>query len=322
MYSIDARNMVVRMRKVLGRSIRAISFATGVSKSTVHRWIKRHPCVLKAKKRVGFHAAAWQQIGDAIAAKLRECPFCSLEDLRNHLVQEAHVRCKSTSTVSRWLRHKLGYSRKRVSGKYVVRNARIDDLKQSFKQRMHGVPIDDVMSIDETSIYFAENSKYGYSPKGVPLKNRVQPSRKYIAFRLTLVLAVSSNQVVHYELMPGSCNTARFASFIRSLPAGCPHKLLMDNVAFHKTHLVQHAIRDKQLECIFVPPYSPQFNPIENVFAVLKAQLRRIVDNMGQLDVDAIAYAMSSIEGSALHNCFAHAWKLIGDIKCRVPKQG
>lgn len=49
----------------------------------------------------------------------------------------------------------------------------------------------------------------------------------------------------------------------------------MDNVSFHHSHKVQQTIREKEWECLFVPPYSPVFNPIEGVFSIVKRHYQK-----------------------------------------------
>ena len=48
----------------------------------------------------------------------------------------------------------------------------------------------------------------------------------------------------------------------------------MDNVLFHKTKIICDLFNKSTNKSLFIPPYSPQFNPIENVFAVIKNQFK------------------------------------------------
>ncbi len=51
--------------------------------------------------------------------------------------------------------------------------------------------------------------------------------------------------------------------------------VIMDNLGSHKSQAVRHAIRSVGARLIFLPPYSPDLNPIEQVFAKLKTLLRK-----------------------------------------------
>jgi transposase len=48
----------------------------------------------------------------------------------------------------------------------------------------------------------------------------------------------------------------------------------MDNIAFHRNDEVKKAIQSAGMNAVYIPPYSPDFNPIEEVFSWLKRRLR------------------------------------------------
>jgi transposase len=48
----------------------------------------------------------------------------------------------------------------------------------------------------------------------------------------------------------------------------------MDNISFHKSACIQKALEKHGVSVIFIPPYSPQFDPIEEVFSHLKREFR------------------------------------------------
>jgi len=81
-------------------------------------------------------------------------------------------------------------------------------------------------------------------------------------------------------------NRARipFNDFISSLmnPYPGPHVLVMDNVSIHKSQQLAQMCHERGVMLEFLPPYSPDFNPIEEAFSAIKQYLRRhhdFVDN-------------------------------------------
>jgi transposase len=77
----------------------------------------------------------------------------------------------------------------------------------------------------------------------------------------------------------GALTTAAFRVYVRDLlaPSLQPGQIvLLDNLAAHKATDITALIRARGCEVLFVPPYSPDFNPIELAFAKLKAVLRRL----------------------------------------------
>lgn len=68
----------------------------------------------------------------------------------------------------------------------------------------------------------------------------------------------------------------------------------MDNAAFHKSEQTKKIIADAQCNLLFLPPYSPDLNPIEKLWANLKAKIKKIVGQFNNL-AGAIDHAFQSI---------------------------
>jgi transposase len=75
-----------------------------------------------------------------------------------------------------------------------------------------------------------------------------------------MLMAISNNRIIAYETYKTSINTNIFTN----------KYLLMDNVAFHKSLIVANTIKQSNNNLLFIPPYSPQLNPIEEVFSKIK----------------------------------------------------
>ena len=52
----------------------------------------------------------------------------------------------------------------------------------------------------------------------------------------------------------------------------------MDNVRFHRNDIIKQIVKNNQSELLFIPPYSPQFNPIEEVVSLFKSYLRKSIN--------------------------------------------
>jgi transposase len=89
-------------------------------------------------------------------------------------------------------------------------------------------------------------------------------------------MAVSAQRgIVGAQILDHNCRKADFIEFIRHLDVPPDTSLLMDNVAFHHSADTRQMISDKGLRPLFIPPYSPRVNAIENVFGVLKSRYRK-----------------------------------------------
>lgn len=83
--------------------------------------------------------------------------------------------------------------------------------------------------------------------------------------------------------------------------------VIMDNLAAHKVAGVAEAIEAVGAQLLYLPPYSPDFNPIENAFSKLKALVRKAAARAREALWDAIADALDQVTPAECANFFAHA---------------
>lgn len=80
--------------------------------------------------------------------------------------------------------------------------------------------------------------------------------------------------------------------------------LVMDNLSSHKNASTLAKIESKGVEVRFLPPYSPDFNPIEKIFSKVKASLRSFAARTKRTLDNAISKAIASITPDDCMNCF------------------
>lgn len=83
--------------------------------------------------------------------------------------------------------------------------------------------------------------------------------------------------------------------------------VIMDNLGSHKSAAVRDAIEAAGAELRFLPPYSPDFNPIENAFAKFKALLRKAAERTRDGLWDAVACAIEKFSQTECANYFTAA---------------
>jgi len=96
-------------------------------------------------------------------------------------------------------------------------------------------------------------------------------------------------------VLDGPMNGVWFLAYVQQVPAPTLKPgdvVIMDNLAAHKSPAVRNAVEAAGARLLFLPPYSPDLNPIENAFAKLKAMLRkaaaRTLDQLRQAIADII----------------------------------
>jgi len=95
----------------------------------------------------------------------------------------------------------------------------------------------------------------------------------------TLIAALDSRGLRCSMVLDGAVNQLAFEAFVGTVlvPTLRPGDLLlMDNLSSHKGPRVGQLIRAAQANLLYLPPYSPDFNPIENAFSKIKQTLRSL----------------------------------------------
>ena len=117
---------------------------------------------------------------------------------------------------------------------------------------------------------------YGWAPKGERLIDKVPHSHWETA---TFLAALRSDRIDAPCLFDGPINGERFRAYVEqflvpTLKAG--DVVILDNLGSHKGKAGRKAIRDVGLRLVFLPKYSPDLNPIEQLFAKFKTLLRKV----------------------------------------------
>jgi transposase len=111
-------------------------------------------------------------------------------------------------------------------------------------------------------------------------------------------------------VIDGPINGDSFAAYVYQVlvPTLRPGDIVIaDNLGSHKSAAVRQAIEAAGAELRFLPPYSPDFNPIENVFAKLKAILRKAAARTRDTLWNAVAIAIDAFTPPECANYFAAA---------------
>ncbi len=129
--------------------------------------------------------------------------------------------------------------------------------------------------IDETWAKTNMTRTHGRASRGERLVARV-PHGRWTT--MTFLAALRSDRIDAPCVIDGPINGERFLAWVRqflvpTLRVG--DIVVLDNLGSHKGNAVRRAIREAGAHLLFLPPYSPDLNPIEMVFAKLKTLLRK-----------------------------------------------
>lgn len=143
----------------------------------------------------------------------------------------------------------------------------------------------EIISIDEVGFQLATNYKKIWFPKGEKPKGAFFWSNK----KITTFGALTSSHKFYYEFHNGQ-NSVTFIMFLNGLfdwlDMRKRYVIILDNAAWHKTPIVQKYItKYANINVEFIPPYSPELNPIETNWKVTrnnvtKSQYFKTIDDL------------------------------------------
>jgi transposase len=153
--------------------------------------------------------------------------------------------------------------------------------------------------IDETWAKTNMTRTHGRAPRGERLLAKVPQGRWRT---LTFLAALRCDRINAPCVIDGPINGESFLAYVEQVlvPTLKPGDIvIIDNLGSHKGKAVRRAIRAAGAKLFFLPPYSPDLNPIEQVFAKLKTLLRKAAER--------------TVEAT---------WKRIGDLlQCFTPQE-
>jgi transposase len=161
--------------------------------------------------------------------------------------------------------------------------------------------------VDECGTHTSLAPLYGYAPRGERLRLSVPRKRG----KNTTVLSSMSVEGMGPSLTVEGATTALvFEAYVEQvlMPSLCPGQVVvMDNLGAHRPKRVRELIEGRGCELVYLPAYSPDYNPIEEAFAKIKNILRKAATRTKKALVEAIGAALSAISAQDARGFFEHA---------------
>eukprot|EP00732_Lithocolla_globosa_P002790 Lithocolla_globosa_v1_NODE_1954_length_2242_cov_6.186100.p1 type:complete len:326 gc:universal NODE_1954_length_2242_cov_6.186100:1055-2032(+) len=315
---ISLRWTVVYMFSLLGLTFAEIEHFTLVPESTSCDIVGLYQRTgdVEPGTRFGRPRDAMDEEMQLIFMTLQDNPTLFLDELQD-IVSSITGHVFSIPTLFRCLR-RLGITRKKL--KYFAQ--RQDILHQAFfRNIMHQLVtnLNQLIFVDETGVDLRSTERlYGYSVRGVPVSRR--HAYMYKGRRHSSIAALNISGIVGLKVIEGTNNALTFMQFIDEeiLPILQPYPLpnsivVLDNAAIHHVAIIAEMIESYGAFLIFLPPYSPILNPIEEIFALVKKWLQRnqefVLDeytNRGHIRY-ALNRAFVETSSEVAYNVIAHA---------------
>ena len=157
--------------------------------------------------------------------------------------------------------------------KYKERN---ETKRKNYLDSLSMYGTEDIVYIDESGIDHNMIQEYCWIKKGTQfIGERCGGARG----RTSVIAALNHNNINAPMVYNGTMNTALFLTWLGKflLPSFIKGQVVvMDNASIHKNIKVKEMIEAANCHLLYLPPYSPDLNPIENYWAVMKKYIRKI----------------------------------------------
>lgn len=180
-------------------------------------------------------------------------------------------------------------------------------FRARWKRHQGGVDPARLVFVDETWAKTNMAPLRGWAPRGQRLEAKV-PQGKWKT--LTFLAALRHDRIDAPWLLDGPINGASFRLYVERLllPTLRPGDIvIMDNLGSHKGKAVRQAIRAAEAKLFFLPKYSPDLNPIEQVFSKLKHNLRKASARTPDEICTAIGAILDTYTAEECRNYFNNA---------------
>jgi transposase len=164
----------------------------------------------------------------------------------------------------------------------------------------------DLVFVDETSTHTALTRRRARAPRGEPAIGAVPRNH---GPNVTLLAALTPAGIGPSLVVTGAVDRPAFEAFVEQLlvPRLRPGQVVIwDNLSVHTGARARALLEAAGCRLLFLPPYSPDFNPIEPAFAALKADLRQRAARTPEALEQAIGVGLDSITAHDARAFFAH----------------
>jgi len=314
-YSIDLREKVIQAYhhgkepiKRKKNTISGVAERFQVSEKFVKNLLKlyRKTKSVAPKPHGGGHPPKIATTGlKYLSALVKKQPDLTIDEY-GQIYNEHEKSNVSSSTIRRAL-SSLKLTRK----KKTKSDPRKYNKRNQFKQKLYQWSLrhlspKQLIYLDETGATINMIRDYARSPQGQRAYATKSLER---GTRISTIGALGYNGLIAELCFEGTLNTHVFNYFIENRLAPKLKKgdvLILDNASAHDADELRDILTPLEVRVMFLPPYSPELNPIELIWSQVKNFLKKHTAKITETLYEAITQALQIITPSIAHNCFQH----------------
>jgi transposase len=303
-YSLDLRERIAAAVDHHEGSIREIARIFRVSATTIVRLLQRRRTTGALDPEPhggGTPPALGPGDRERLAQPVRERPDAALKQLK----QRGGFNCSLKALGFALDRQGLTRKKKRL---YASQRDRPDvqEERRSFRRTVSGIAPERLVFVDETGVTTTMTPAYARAPRGERAVDSAPASWETV----TVIAALGVDGVRAPLAFPGATDTAAFLTYVEqvSVPAVPPRDVVvLDNIKPHKAAGVVAAIEGAGASVLPLPPYSPDYTPIEEMFSKVKQALRRAEARVKDELYDVLGESLRQVSLEDILGWFRHA---------------
>jgi transposase len=141
-----------------------------------------------------------------------------------------------------------------------------------------------IVYIDESGIKNNIKNEYGRALRGEAI---MDDKKGHSTEKLNIIAGLLNNKLIAPLTYSYSTDSVLFNSWLEQCLIPVLPKnsiIIMDNASFHKSDKTRYIIEKNAHRLLFLPAYSPDLNPIEQYWAIIKAKIKKCISDYSDLD--------------------------------------
>jgi len=306
-YSRDLRNKIMEAYQNGEGSMRQLGKRFKVSVTFIFTLVKRlsQTGSIDPKPHGGGRSPGVKAEGqDFLKQLIKQQPDLTLEELAQKYQKD--FKPVSTSTIDRTLK-KLKLTRKKKSLFEPRKNTPENHTKQqNYQTNIAAFEAEDFIFLDETGSVRNSTRSQARSLQGQRIKS---PNSLIRGPRISTIGTLGTEGILTSLCYEGTLNFNLFEYFVEHflVPVLTPNRVvILDNASSHHSEKAIALIETTGAGVIFLPPYSPELNPIELIWSQVKSFLKKTIISSTEELYEAIAVALETITPQKARNCIHH----------------
>jgi transposase len=184
--------------------------------------------------------------------------------------------------------------------------------RDGWYQQFADVRVDQLVFLDEFGATTTMQRTHGRAPPGERVVSKVPHGHWKV---ISTIAAMTTRGITCSASFDGATDTELFVTFVREalVPMLVPEQVLvMDNLPAHKSPEVDRLIESAGARVLRLPPYSPDFNPIEQAISKIKSVLKKLAYRSVDGLFNGISEALGSISPTDALHYIAHGGYSLG----------